>query len=92
MNPIYSKRTNGSVKEELTQIVGNIEMLISIIRKRKLKAFGHVTRHNDKLPLTNNIMRGRPPGKRGRSKPRRSWIQNIKVYVLSTKYGSSRII
>ncbi|XP_069972243.1 uncharacterized protein [Penaeus vannamei] len=48
-------RTNDSVREELRQKVGNIEM-ISAIRKRQLKWFGHVTRHSDKLPLASNIM------------------------------------
>jgi len=78
--PFTAHRTNDSVKEELKQKVGNIEMLISVIRKRQLKWFGHVTRHSDKLPLANNIMHGRPPGKRGRGRHRTSWIQNSKEY------------
>ena len=63
--PYTTHRTNESVKEELTQKAGKAEMLVSIIKKRQLKWLGHVTRHKDSLPLTNNIMHGRAPGKRG---------------------------
>ena len=71
-------RTNESVKEELVQNVGKVEMLVSISKKRQLKCFGHVTRHNDTHPLANNIMHGRAPGKRGRGRPKVTWIQNIR--------------
>ena len=63
--PYTAHRTNESVKEELVQKVGKVEMLVSIIKKRQFKWFGHVTRHNDCHPLANNIMHGRAPGKRG---------------------------
>ena len=49
--PYTAHVTNDSIKEKLTQKIGNVEMLISIIRKRQLKWFGHVTRHDDTLPL-----------------------------------------
>ena len=55
-------------------------MMVSIFRNRELKWFGHVTRHNNKLPLVNKIMHGRAPGKRRRGRPRASWMQNIRGY------------
>ena len=51
--PHTAHRTNESVKEELTQRVAKVEMLVSIIIKRQLKWLGHVTtcntRQNDSL-------------------------------------------
>ena len=78
--PYTAHRTNESVKEELTQKAGKVEMLVPIIKKRHLKWFGHVTRNNDILPLANNIINGRAPGKRGRGRPRVTWIENITDY------------
>ena len=78
--PYTAHRTNDSVKEELTQKIGKIEMLMLIIRRSQLKWFGYVTRHNDNLPFANNIMHGRAPGKRDRGRPRVSWIQKITDY------------
>jgi len=78
--PYTAHRTNESVKQELTQKAGKVEMLVSIIKKRQLKWFGHVKRHNDSLLLANNIMHGRVPGRRGRGRPRVTWIQNNRDY------------
>ena len=55
-------------------------MLISTIKIRQVKWFGHVARHNDSFSLANNIMHGRGPGKRVRGRPRVSWIQIIRDY------------
>ena len=67
--PYTVHRTNESVKKELRQKVGKVKMLVSIIKKRQLKWFGHVTRHSDSHLLANNIMHGREPGSRSRSRP-----------------------
>ena len=56
------------MKEDLTQQVGKVEMLVSISRKRQLLWFGHVTRHNDNLALANYVMHSRAVVKRGRSR------------------------
>ena len=71
-----------------------VEMLVSIIKKRQFKWSGHATRQKDSLPLANNIMHGRAPGKRGRGRPRVTWIQNIRnctgVVGNRGSHGSSR--
>ena len=78
--PCTAHRTNDSIKEELTQKIRKVEMLISIIRKQQLKWFGRVMRHNDTLPFASNIMHGRAPGMRDRGRRSVSWIQNITNY------------
>ena len=44
----------------------------------KCKVWIDVARHDDSLPLANNIMQDRAPGKRGRGKQRVTWIQRIR--------------
>ena len=78
--PYTAHRTNESIQEELTQKIGKVEMLISIIRRRQLKLFGIVTRHNDTFPFANNIIHGRTPRNRGRGRLRVSWIPKITDY------------
>lgn len=49
--------------------------LVNNILSRKMTYFGHIKRHNC---LERTIMEGKVPGKRGRGRPRRRWIQDIK--------------
>ena len=51
--------------------------LINNILYRKIKYFGHIKRHDG---LERTIMEGRVPGSRGRGRgrPRRKWVQDIK--------------
>ena len=44
------------------------------IRKRKLRYFGHIKRHEE---LEKTIMEGCIPAKRRRGRPRRRWIQDV---------------
>ena len=44
------------------------------IRKRKLRYFGHIKRHEG---LEKTIMEGGIPAKRRRGRPRRRWIQDV---------------
>ena len=61
-------------------MIGKVEMLILIIRKRQSKWCGHITRHNDTHPFADNIMHGSAPGKRASGRPIISWIQKSKDY------------
>ena len=65
------KRTNASILQEL-----NIEegWLLKTIKRRKLIYFGHLKRHES---LERTIMEGYMPGKRGRGRPKRRWVQDV---------------
>ena len=49
--------------------------LLSSIKKRKCKYFGHFTRENS---IQRVILEGKIEGKRGKGRPRVQWIDNIK--------------
>ena len=62
---------------------------IQIVQERKLKSFGHVTRHPYKLrhdgqANMNTIMYGRIPGNRGRGRPRGGCMVDICRWTRST--------
>jgi len=73
--PYTANRTNISVTQEVTSMIGEFEPLIQIVRRRKLQWFGHVSRHTDSL--ANTIMQGSLSGKRTRGRPNTSWIDKI---------------
>ena len=94
------RRTNESVKEHVEGLAGVQKPLIQIVQERKMKFFGHVTRHPSELRLANTIMHGRVPGDRGRGRPRRSWVKDICEWtrrkpsqaIRLAEIGESRII
>ena len=67
--------TNIEVKNRIQQAIGPYEELLTSVRKRILRWFGHVTRGGG---LTNTCMQGTVPGKRRRGRPKRSWKDNIR--------------
>ncbi|KAG1683689.1 putative uncharacterized transposon-derived protein F52C9.6 [Nymphon striatum] len=71
-------RTNDSVRQQIFSIAGKLEPLLEIVRKIKLKWFGHVTRRPGSLAHT--IIHGMVEGSRKRGRPKTSWIANIKEY------------
>ena len=70
--PWTEKRKNTDVLKEL-----NVKenWLINNILYRKIRYFGHIKRHDG---LERTILEGRVPGRRGRGRPRRRWLQDIK--------------
>ena len=78
------RRTNESVKEQVEDLAGVQKPQIQIAQERKMKFFGHVTKHPSELRLANTIMNGRVPGKRGRGRPRRCWITDSCDWTRST--------
>ena len=66
------KRKNTDILKDL-----NIEdnWLINNILQRKIKYLGHIKRHDG---LERTILEGMVPGRRGRGRPRRRWLQDIK--------------
>ena len=47
------------------------------LRKRKMKHFGHIIRHNS---LEKTIIQGITAGKRGRGRPARTWEKDIEEW------------
>ena len=68
------KITNVIVKEKIVSLVGNYVPLLTIVKKRKLCWFGHITRHNS---LAKTILQGKVDGKRSQGRPRLKWMNNI---------------
>ena len=75
--PYTAHRTNDSVNEDIARRGENYETLLSMIKRRKLKWFGHVSRYQEELGLAQSIMHGRLTGVRGRGRPRINWILNV---------------
>ena len=70
--PYTAHRANENLTYEIVQQCGNQEMLLSIVKRRKIQWLGHVTR-NDNSPSHANIkMHRRVPGKIGRGRPRKT--------------------
>ena len=49
-------------------------VMLDVIRKRKIKYYGHIRRHET---LQKKIIEGKVEGKRKRGRRRKNWISNI---------------
>ena len=75
--PYTAHRTNHSVYTEVQNMVGRYESLLSTVKKRKMTWFGHINRGNG---LATTMLQGMVDGKRGRGRPRISWMDNIRKW------------
>ncbi|KAI8479301.1 hypothetical protein Bbelb_429730 [Branchiostoma belcheri] len=76
------RRTNESVRQEVEEVCGKQQSLLSTVKQRKLMWFGHVCRHNT---LAKTTLQGTVAGGRKRGRPRKTWLDNIKKWTgLST--------
>ena len=66
--------TNEEVRNTIRHKVGHYEDLLTIVKKRKLKWYGHVTRANS---LSTTILQGSVQGGRRRGRQRKKWSDNI---------------
>ena len=71
------RKTNDYVRRQIETLAGPQEPLLSVVKKRKLSWFGHVTRHNS-LPKT--VLQGTLEGGRRRGRQTKSWMDNIKEW------------
>jgi hypothetical protein len=55
--------------------------IIRIIKSRRMRWAGHVARMGEKRNVYRLLV-GKPEGKRPLGRPRRRWIDNIKMYIL----------
>jgi transcription termination factor 2 len=56
--------------------------IISIIKSRSMRWAGHVARMGEKRTVFTVLLVGKPEGKRPLGRPRRRWIDNIKMNLL----------
>ena len=68
--------TNDEVKTRIGNAIEPHEDLTSV-KRRKLKRFGHVTRSSE---LAKTVLQGTVQGGRRRSRQRKRWEDNIKVW------------
>jgi hypothetical protein len=54
------------------------EVIIRIIKSRRMRWAGHLTRMGEKRN-TYRLLVGKPEGKRPLGRPRRRWVDNIKM-------------
>ena len=58
----------------MINLIGKYEPLLSIIKRRKLKYYGHIYRHDG---LAKTILQGKVEGKIEKGRPRNNWMHNI---------------
>ena len=66
--------TNDEVRRRISQAVGPYVDLLTIVKTRKLRWYGHVTRS---CGLAKTILQGTVEGGRRRGRPRKRWSDNI---------------
>ena len=68
---------NEDIRNRVRAAIGPHDDLLSIVKTRKLRWYGHVTRATG---LANTIMQGTVPGRRRRGRPKKCWHDNIKEW------------
>ena len=71
-----SHTSNIQIRELMQSYIGEHDNLLTIVKRRQLQWFRHVTRW--KGSLANTILQGSTDGSRKRGRPARTWINNIK--------------
>ena len=75
MNISYKDHvTNEEVRRKIQAAVGEYDELLTLVQKRKLRWFGHVSRSSG---LAKSILQGRVKGKRKRGRQKKRWVDNI---------------
>ena len=67
--------TNDEVRAKIQQAIGPHEDLLTIVKRRKLQWYGHVSRS---LGLAKTILQGTVKGGRRQGRQRKRWEDNIK--------------
>ena len=68
---------NIEVKDRVAQLIGPYEDLLTTVKKRKLRWYGHVTRS---AGLAKTILQGTVQGTRRRGRQRKRWEDNIREW------------
>ena len=69
--------TNEEVRRKIQATIGEYGELLTLVKKRKLRWFGHVSRS---LGLAKTILQGKVKGKRKRGRQKKRWADNIREW------------
>ena len=69
--------TNEEVRHKITQAIGTHDDLLTVVKTRKLRWYGHITRSTG---LAKIILQGTVQGGRKRGRQKRRWEDNIKEW------------
>ena len=69
--------TNEEVRAEIRQAIGPYEDLLTIVKRRKLQWYGHVSRSSG---LAKTILQGTVKGGRRKGRQRKRWEDNIREW------------
>ena len=69
--------TNEDVHRKIQGAIGKYDELLSLVKKRKLRLFGHVSRSSG---LANTILQGTVQGKRRKGRQKKRWEDIIKEW------------
>ena len=84
--------TNEEVHRKIQAAIGEYDELLTLVKKRKLRWFGHVSRSSG---LAKTILQGTVKGKRKRGRQKKRWEDNIKEwtgmdFAISTRAAENR--
>ena len=69
--------TNEEVRAKIQQAIGPHEDLLTIVKRRKLQWYGHVSRSSG---LTKTVLQGTVKGVRRQGRQRKRWEDNIREW------------
>ena len=78
LNISYKDRvTNEDVRRKIQAAIGKYDALLTLVKKRKLRWFGHVSRSPG---LAKTIVQGTMQGKWRKDRQKKRWVDNIKEW------------
>ena len=81
--------TNEEVRSQVRALVGPYEELLTTVKKRKLRWYGHVSRSSG---LAKTILQGTVNGTRRRGRQRKRWEDNVKEWTGLSFAASQRAV
>ena len=69
--------TNEEVRRKIQAAIGEKDELLTLVKKRKLRWFGHVSRSSG---LQKTILQGTVKGQRKRGRQKKRWVDNIQEW------------
>ena len=79
--------TNEEIRRKIRAAIGEYDELLIVVKKRKLRWFGHVSRSSG---LAKTILQGTVKGKRKRGRQKKRWEDNIKEWTGMNFASSTR--